>query len=149
MVSNGKCDVGASKITSEILEIVANLPKSVEALTGIDISKVSDIKSETLFWLNYVDMNCTSDVRIFGWILLWNLLRIKGSDFSIHELVLTLFITSWIDLIHNTRFLCMRLKTDVTWFLRGRASDKIILPIEEIMVEFVYSRQQLNENLFP
>jgi len=50
MVSNGKCDVGASKITSEILEIVANLPKSVEALTGIDISKVSDIKStETLF----------------------------------------------------------------------------------------------------
>ena len=49
MVSNGKSDVGASKITSEILEIVANLPKSVEALTGIDISKVSDIKSETLF----------------------------------------------------------------------------------------------------
>lgn len=49
MVSNGKCEVGASKITSEILEIVANLPKSVEALTGIDISKVSDIKSENLF----------------------------------------------------------------------------------------------------
>ena len=40
MVSNGKCDLGASKITGEILEIVANLPKSVEALTGIDISKV-------------------------------------------------------------------------------------------------------------
>ena len=67
MVSNGKCDVGASKITSEILEIVANLPKSVEALTGIDISKVSDIKSETLFCLNYVHVNCTSDVCIFGW----------------------------------------------------------------------------------
>lgn len=40
MVSNGKCELGASKITGEILEIVANLPKSVEALTGIDISKV-------------------------------------------------------------------------------------------------------------
>ena len=40
MVSNGKCDVGANKITTEILDIVANLPKSVEALTGIDISKV-------------------------------------------------------------------------------------------------------------
>ena len=40
MVSNGKCDLGASKITGEILDIVANLPKSVEALTGIDISKV-------------------------------------------------------------------------------------------------------------
>ncbi|RMX37179.1 hypothetical protein pdam_00010670 [Pocillopora damicornis] len=39
MVSNGKCELGASKITGEILEIVANLPKSVEALTGIDISK--------------------------------------------------------------------------------------------------------------
>ena len=43
----------------------------------------------------------------------------------------------------------MRLKTDVRRFLRGQASDKIILPIEEIMVEFVYSRQQLHENLFP
>lgn len=41
MVSNGKCDIGANKVTGEILEIVANLPKSVEALTGIDISKVS------------------------------------------------------------------------------------------------------------
>ena len=40
MVSNGKCELGASKLTGEILEIVANLPKSVEALTGIDISKV-------------------------------------------------------------------------------------------------------------
>ncbi|KXJ29512.1 Flotillin-1 [Exaiptasia diaphana] len=39
MVSNGKGEVGASKITSEILDIVANLPKAVESLTGIDISK--------------------------------------------------------------------------------------------------------------
>ena len=45
MVSNGQSDVGAGKITSEILEIVANLPKSVEALTGIDISKVSTFTS--------------------------------------------------------------------------------------------------------
>ena len=57
---------------------------------------------------------------------------------------MTLFITSWIDLIHNTRYLCMRLKTDVTQILGGQASDKIILPIQEIMVEFVCSRQQLN-----
>ena len=40
MVSNGKGDMGASKITAEVLDIVSNLPKSVEALTGIDISKV-------------------------------------------------------------------------------------------------------------
>ena len=41
MVSNGKGDMGASKITGEVLNIVANLPKSVESLTGIDISKVN------------------------------------------------------------------------------------------------------------
>lgn len=40
MVSNGKSEMGASKVTGEILDIVAKLPKAVEALTGIDISKV-------------------------------------------------------------------------------------------------------------
>lgn len=40
MVSNGQGDVGAGKITGEILDIVARLPKAVEALTGVDISKV-------------------------------------------------------------------------------------------------------------
>ena len=44
MVSNGQSDVGASKITAEILDIVSNLPKSVEALTGIDISKASGVQ---------------------------------------------------------------------------------------------------------
>ena len=41
MVSNGEGDVGAGKVTGEILDIVAKLPKAVEALTGVDISKVS------------------------------------------------------------------------------------------------------------
>ena len=40
MVSNGQGDVGASKITGEILDIVGRLPKAVESLTGVDISKV-------------------------------------------------------------------------------------------------------------
>ena len=40
MVSNGEGDVGAGKITGEILDIVAKLPKAVESLTGVDISKV-------------------------------------------------------------------------------------------------------------
>lgn len=40
MVSNGQGDVGAGKITGEILDIVAKLPKAVESLTGVDISKV-------------------------------------------------------------------------------------------------------------
>ncbi|XP_046844248.1 flotillin-1-like [Xenia sp. Carnegie-2017] len=39
MVSNGDGDVGAGKITNEILDIVAKLPKAVESLTGVDISK--------------------------------------------------------------------------------------------------------------
>lgn len=43
MVSNGKGEVGASKITGEILDIVAKLPKAVESLTGIDISKVCSL----------------------------------------------------------------------------------------------------------
>ncbi|KAJ7378886.1 Flotillin-like protein 1 [Desmophyllum pertusum] len=45
MVSNGRCELGASKITGEILDIVANLPKSVEALTGIDISKAMKLSN--------------------------------------------------------------------------------------------------------
>lgn len=52
MVSNGKGDMGASKITGEVLDIVANLPKSVESLTGIDISKVISFPS--------VDLNITN-----------------------------------------------------------------------------------------
>lgn len=40
MVSNGEGEVGAAKVTGEILDIVARLPKAVEALTGVDISKV-------------------------------------------------------------------------------------------------------------
>lgn len=39
MVSNGEGEVGAAKVTGEILDIVARLPKAVEALTGVDISK--------------------------------------------------------------------------------------------------------------
>ena len=40
MVSNGEGEVGAGKVTGEILDIVARLPQAVEALTGVDISKV-------------------------------------------------------------------------------------------------------------
>lgn len=48
MVSNGKGEIGASKLTGEILDIVARLPKAVESLTGIDISKVRLIE-----WFNH------------------------------------------------------------------------------------------------
>jgi flotillin len=41
LVSTGKGDIGAAKLTGEILEIVEKLPKVVETMTGIDIGKVS------------------------------------------------------------------------------------------------------------
>jgi flotillin len=39
MVSMGKGDVGASKLTGEVLEILERLPKVVEGVTGVNITK--------------------------------------------------------------------------------------------------------------
>ena len=41
MVSSGKGDVGAAKLTGEILEIIEKLPKVVENMTGVNIAKVT------------------------------------------------------------------------------------------------------------
>ena len=61
MVSIGKGDVGASKLTGEVLDVMERLPKSVESLTGVDITKVC------LSALCYVTMsevpNCWSTWR--------------------------------------------------------------------------------------
>ena len=40
MVSSGSSDVGASKITQELLDIVIKMPQAMEQLTGVDITKV-------------------------------------------------------------------------------------------------------------
>jgi flotillin len=40
MVSVGQNDVGISKMTTEVLQMVERLPKMVEGVTGIDITKV-------------------------------------------------------------------------------------------------------------
>ena len=40
MVSSGNGAVGAAKITGELLDIVVRLPKAMEEMTGIDITKV-------------------------------------------------------------------------------------------------------------
>lgn len=40
MVSMGKGDVGAAKLTGEVLEVMERLPKVVEGLTGVNITKV-------------------------------------------------------------------------------------------------------------
>jgi len=41
MVSGGSSEVGVSKITTEVLQVVERLPKLVEGITGVDIAKVS------------------------------------------------------------------------------------------------------------
>ena len=41
MVSSGKGEVGAAKLTNEVFEVMARLPHVVEGMTGVDISKVS------------------------------------------------------------------------------------------------------------
>jgi len=40
MVSSGKGDMGAAKLTGEIMDIVTRVPEIVKTLTGVDISKV-------------------------------------------------------------------------------------------------------------
>ena len=40
MVSMGKGDIGAAKLTGEILEVMGRVPCVVETITGVNISKV-------------------------------------------------------------------------------------------------------------
>jgi len=39
MISSGKGDVGAAKLTGEVLKVMGDLPRVVEGMTGVDISK--------------------------------------------------------------------------------------------------------------
>ncbi|XP_065829236.1 flotillin-1-like [Oscarella lobularis] len=43
MIAGENGEIGASKITGEVMDIVAKLPKSIEALTGVDISQALKI----------------------------------------------------------------------------------------------------------
>ena len=55
MVSTGKGDVGAAKLTGEVLDVVEKMPLLVQNMTGVDISKVSII------------INPTDDVPSYRW----------------------------------------------------------------------------------
>ena len=44
MVTSGKGDVGAAKLTGEVLDVVAKLPDVVEKLTGVNISKAMKVR---------------------------------------------------------------------------------------------------------
>ncbi len=39
MVADGSGEVGASRLTAEILDIMNTIPSSVEKMTGVDIAK--------------------------------------------------------------------------------------------------------------
>lgn len=44
MVSTGDAEVGANKLTNEVLGIMASLPETVHRMTGVDItSKMSQV----------------------------------------------------------------------------------------------------------
>lgn len=55
MVSTGQGDVGAAKLSGEVLNIVAKVPELVKSMTGVDLVKVSlDVLFNEHFLLNYV-----------------------------------------------------------------------------------------------
>ena len=43
MISIGKGDVGISKMTTEVFDIMERLPKMVEGVTGVDIATVGAV----------------------------------------------------------------------------------------------------------
>jgi flotillin len=43
MVSSGQGDIGAAKLTGEVLSIVSKVPEVVKNLTGVDIIKVKGL----------------------------------------------------------------------------------------------------------
>lgn len=43
MVSSGNSEVGAHKLTQEVMDISSSVPKLVESMTGVDIAKVSKV----------------------------------------------------------------------------------------------------------
>jgi len=48
MVSMGKGDVGAAKLTTEVLDVVERIPNVVEGLTGVNITKVVPVYPSVL-----------------------------------------------------------------------------------------------------
>ena len=46
MVSSGGGDIGAAKLTGEVLDVVSRLPKVVESLTGVKLTTGGSSKSK-------------------------------------------------------------------------------------------------------
>ncbi|KAK8741526.1 hypothetical protein OTU49_002257 [Cherax quadricarinatus] len=51
MVSTGTSEIGAAKLTGEVMEIITRMPNMVKTLTGVDITKgISDSQSSKAAW---------------------------------------------------------------------------------------------------
>lgn len=48
MISSGKGDVGAQKLTGEVMDIMDRIPLLVENMTSVNISKVSRLQNQRL-----------------------------------------------------------------------------------------------------
>ena len=46
MISTGDGSVGAAKLSGEVLEVMEKLPKVVEGMTGVNISKVTYLNTK-------------------------------------------------------------------------------------------------------
>ena len=56
MVSSGGAEIGAAKLTGEVLDIMTRLPETIEKLTGVSISQVSHTHT---CLLNHKEVNIT------------------------------------------------------------------------------------------
>ena len=45
MVSSGDGDVGAAKLTGEVIDVIGKLPDMIRSLTGVDISTAIKVRS--------------------------------------------------------------------------------------------------------
>ena len=50
MVSVGKGEIGAAKLTNEVLEVMERIPLMVESLTGVNVTKVIDNLLLNIAW---------------------------------------------------------------------------------------------------
>ncbi len=66
MISSGDGEVGAAKLTGEVLEIMAKVPNLVKSLTGIDMAQVcASIRIHWNDWNNAIHPIITSPFELF------------------------------------------------------------------------------------
>lgn len=71
MVSSGGGDVGAAKLSGEVLDIMTRLPDAVEKLTGVNISQVSPSVNEGLHSVDCVESAFTLESSCFSLFFLF------------------------------------------------------------------------------